>query len=509
MATVKKATTAKKNTTAKKTIASQSTKVKKVIRKVKKVLFVASEAAPYIRTGGLGDVAGALPKALQKSGVEVRVVIPLYADIPSRLKDTMRFIGYTYVPLAWRNQYCGVYEQTFDGIKYYFIDNEYYFKRSGLYGHFDDAERYAFFSKAVLELLMLVDFDPDIIHCNDWHTALVPVFLDLFYRNNKLFTNIRTVFTIHNIEFQGKYPKSLAADILGIPADKLSLVEYAGATNYMKGGIECSSAVTTVSPTYADELTDPYFAYGLENIISARKFKLKGIINGIDTEEYNPMTDTALFKPFNIDNLEAKLENKKSLCKLVDLSTDTKKPLISMVTRLTTQKGVDLLTAIAEDLLAADIQLVILGTGDWKYETMLKDLEHRYKAKLSVIINFSRDIASKIYGGSDIFLMPSKFEPCGLSQMIAMRYGSVPIVRETGGLKDTVEPYDPITKKGTGYRFYSYNAHDMLNSIWLAVDTFYNSKEDWKQIVKNDMAMDFGWEKSAVEYIALYNSLLK
>jgi starch synthase len=485
-------------------------KTKKAARKeVKKVLFVASEAAPYIRSGGLGDVAGALPKSLQKSGIEVRVVIPLYADISSRLKDTMRFVGYTYVPLAWRNQYCGVFEQSFDGVKYYFIDNEYYFKRSGLYGHFDDAERYAFFSKAVLELLMLVDFDPDIIHCNDWHTALVPVFLDLFYRQNKLFSGIKTVFTIHNIEFQGKYDSSIAADILGIPVSKLSVVEYAGCTNYMKGGIECASSVTTVSPTYAEELTDPYFAYGLESLISARQFKLKGIINGIDIEEYNPMTDAALFKPFGADNLDAKLENKISLCKLVDLSTDPAKPLISMVTRLTSQKGVDLLTAIAEELLAADVQLVVLGTGDWKYETMLKDLEHRYKAKFSVIINFSRDIASKIYGGSDIFLMPSKFEPCGLSQMIAMRYGTVPVVRETGGLKDTVIPFNHDTKEGTGFSFYSYNAHDMLDAIWRAVDTFYNNKEDWKKIVKNAMSKDFSWDKSAEQYIVLYNSLLK
>ncbi len=498
--------------TTNKSTASVKTKPKRrktAAREIKKVLFVASEAAPYIRSGGLGDVAGALPKALQKLGVEVRVVIPLYADIPSRLKDTMRFVGYTYVPLAWRNQYCGVFEQTFDGVKYYFIDNEYYFKRSGLYGHFDDAERYAFFSKAVLELLMLVDFDPDVVHCNDWHTALVPVFLDLFYRQNKLFSNIKTVFTIHNIEFQGKYDSAIAADILGIPAPKLSLVEYAGCTNYMKGGIESAAAITTVSPTYAEELTDPYFAYGLESIISARKYKLTGILNGIDIGEYDPMTDPALFKPFSADNLEGKLENKINLCKLVDLSTDPTKPLISMVTRLASQKGVDLLTAVAEDLLAADVQLVVLGTGDWKYETMLKDLEHRYKAKFSVIINFSRDIASKIYGGSDIFLMPSKFEPCGLSQMIAMRYGTVPVVRETGGLKDTVTAFNNDTKEGTGFSFYSYNAHDMLDAIWRAVDTFYNNKEDWKTLVANIMNKDFSWDKSAEQYIKLYNGLLK
>ncbi len=478
------------------------------LQSTEKVLFAAGEASPYIRSGGLGDVAGALPKALAALGVDVRVIIPLYADIPAHFRNTMRYVGYTYVPLGWRKQYCGVFEQSYDGITYYFIDNGYYFKRNGLYGHFDDAERFAFFSRAIIETMLLIGYTPDVIHCNDWHTALLPVFLDSFYRNTEL-KNTKTLFTIHNIEFQGKYDQYICTDILGLPADKLSLTEYAGCTNFMKGGIECANQVSTVSPTYATELKDPFYAYGLEGILCARAYKLSGIINGIDTTLFNPATDPALFARYDATTVaQGKKTNKEEICKMVNFTYSENKPLIAMVTRLTTQKGLDLLTAVAEDLLSADIQLIVLGTGDWKYETILKDFEHRYGAKLRVIINFSSDLASKLYAASDIFLMPSKFEPCGLSQMIAMRYGSIPVVRETGGLKDSVKPFNPDNGEGTGYTFYSYNAHDMLNAIWRAVGCYYDDKASWNKLVNNAMTTDFSWSRSAKDYKALYDKII-
>ena len=300
-------------------------------RKKMSVLFVAAEAAPFIRTGGLGDVAGALPRALAKSGVDVRVVIPLYQDIPDKLRQTLSFVTYTYVPLSWRNQYCGVYEGEANGVKYYFIDNEYYFKRGGLYGHYDDGERFAFFSKAVLEMLMLIDFKPDVIHCNDWQTALVPVFLDCFYRGNSIYAGIKTVYSIHNIEFQGQYDSCVIGDILGIPDSRRQLLEYAGCCNYMKGGIECADRVTTVSPTYAGEIMDSYYAYGLEDILRKRSYKISGILNGIDTAEYDPMTDKALFANYGVKDMSGKAVNKEGMLRMISLQYVPTRPVISMI----------------------------------------------------------------------------------------------------------------------------------------------------------------------------------
>lgn len=474
-----------------------------------RVLFATGEAAPFLRSGGLGDVAGALPKALQAEGIDCRVIMPLYSAIPTTYTNTMRFVGKTYVGLGWRTQYCGIFESTVDGVVYYFIDNEYYFRRNTMYGQFDDAERFAFFSKAVLEAMTILDWDPQVIHANDWHTALIPVFLDVFYRGVPKLERVKTVLTIHNIEFQGKYDIALAKEICSLPDDSISLVEYGGALNLMKGGIECANAVTTVSPTYARELQEPFYAYGLDGILKARQYKISGIINGIDTTVYDPSTDTALVAPFSAENADKRAENKKNLCEMLDLNYRADRPLISMVTRLTTQKGLDLVLTVIEDMMESDMQLVILGTGDWKFETALKDMEHRYGAKLRVIINFNKDLASKLYGSSDMFLMPSKFEPCGLSQMIAMRYGAVPIVRETGGLKDSVPAFDPETGKGLGFTFYAYNAHEMLNAIWRAMDLYYNNKDAWRTLVHNDMTADFGWAASAKQYAALYDKLVK
>lgn len=473
-----------------------------------KILFVASEAAPFVRSGGLGDVAGALPKALNGLGNDCRVIIPFYkAEIKNEFKNNFRFLASTYVELSWRKQYCGVYEATYDGVTYYFIDNEYYFNRSGLYGHFDDGERFAFFSKAVLEVLPLIDFYPDVIHANDWHTALTPVFLDVFYRYAEEYRDIKTVFTIHNIEFQGKYGDALTSDILGLPSWACPLVMNAGCVNYMKGGIEASNAVTTVSETYANEILDPFYSYGLESILSERRYKLHGVVNGIDQSVYDPRADKRLFVNYSYsDYTAAKAQNKKALCEMINLPFDENRPLIAMVSRLTEQKGLDLVGAVIDDIMRADVQVVVLGTGDWKYENMIKSVEGRYPSKFRGILAFSGDLASKLYGASDIFLMPSKFEPCGLSQLIAMKYGSIPVVRETGGLKDTVPAFNPETGEGKGFTFKTYNAYDMLDAVWRAYACFHD-KTQWDVVVRNAMTADFGWNVSAQKYLDIYKNL--
>ncbi len=472
-----------------------------------KILFVTSEAAPFVRTGGLGDVAGALPKAFKKLGHDARVILPFYKEeIKDAFKNNFRFIGSTFVDLSWRRQYVGVYEAIYDGITYYFVDNEFYFKRKGLYGHFDDGERFAYYSKAVLEAMQLIGFYPDVLHCNDWHTALTPVYLDVYYRFSENFRNIKTVFTIHNIEFQGKYGTEILGDIVGLPEWANSLVMNDGCVNYMKGGIEAAAAVTTVSETYATEILDPFYAYGLNGILSERRFKLHGVVNGIDTDVYNPKTDKALFQNYTLRTVAKKSLNKKALCEMIDLGYDENRPLVAMITRLTEQKGMDLVAAVIDEIMRADIQMVVLGTGDWKYENMIKRVESQYPTKFRAILQFSSDIASKLYAASDMFLMPSKFEPCGLGQLIAMTYGSVPIVRETGGLKDTVVPYNPTDKTGVGFTFKTYNSYDMLDAVWRAYGMFFD-KENWKAVVANAMKQNFGWDVSAKKYIDIYNGI--
>ncbi|MEG2413973.1 MAG: glycogen synthase GlgA [Clostridia bacterium] len=471
------------------------------------MLFVASEALPYVKTGGLADVMGALPRELNKKGYDARVVVPLYQDIPVTYRQAMEFVGQCYVPLAWRYQYCGIFRQKIQDVTYYFIDNEFYFKRTGLYGHYDDGERFAFFAKAVLEAFKVVDFAPDIIHCNDWHTALLPTFLDTFYRGIDKYKDVKTVFTIHNIEFQGKYGTELISDVLGMPFDKRSLVMMDGCVNYMKAGIESANCVTTVSPTYAQEILTPYFGYGMQNILIQRQYKLRGIVNGIDTIANNPNTDKALFKNFGMLTFGDKVANKLALQELLGLPINANIPMIGMVGRLTHQKGLDLLASVIEQVLSLNIQLVVLGTGDGKYEGLLKEMQKKYSGKLGAIIGFSSDMASKIYGASDMFLMPSKFEPCGLSQLLAMRYGSVPIVRETGGLKDTVTPYNHVTGEGRGFTFCTYDANDMFDAIERAVGLYYDYKLDWAKVVRNDMQADYSWENICKKYIELYSNI--
>ncbi len=472
-----------------------------------KVLYVASEALPYIASGGLADVAGSLPKALRKRLIGCRVVLPMYSAIKEELKSNLRFITSFSVPVAWRRQYCGVFEANVDGVIYYLLDNQYYFKRDGIYGHYDDAERYAFFSRAVLEMLPHIGLKPDIIHCNDWQSALTPVYYSLFYANRPEYENIKTIFTIHNIGYQGVYGKELLEDVLGIPADKASVIEYDGDVNLMKGAIECANAVTTVSPTYAEEILDPWFSHGLDGILRDRHFKLSGILNGIDTVSYDPETDKDIFANYSSEDFSAKKTNKQKLQEYFNLPQKSDIPLVGIVSRLVDHKGFDLIKTVIEELLCTEnMQLVILGSGDWQYENFFKYLAEKYPNKVGLKLGFIPNLARKIYAGSDLFLMPSKSEPCGLSQMVALRYGSIPIVRETGGLKDSIS--DSGDNKGNGFTFASYNAHDMMYTIRRAFEG-YKNKEGWNTLVKRAMECDNSWKKSANDYIRLYNAVIK
>lgn len=471
-----------------------------------KVLYAASEALPFIASGGLGDVAGSLPHALRKRLIGCRVVLPMYDTIKQELKDTMKFITHISVPVAWRRQYCGIFEAKHNGVIYYLIDNQYYFKRDTIYGHYDDAERFAFFSRAVLEIIPYIDFKPDIIHCNDWQTALTPVYYSAMYANSPGYENIKTIFTIHNIQYQGVYGKELLEDVLGIPADKASLLEYDGCINFMKGAIECADKVTTVSPSYADEILDPWYSHGLDSILNERRYKLSGILNGIDTVGYDPATDKCIKANFSADDISGKKIDKEELQKEMGLPVKPGVPVIGMVTRLVSHKGLDLVKVILDELLAtSEMQLIVLGSGDYEYESYFRWIAEKYPDKVGLRIGFVPELARKIYAGADMFLMPSKSEPCGLSQMVALRYGTVPIVRETGGLRDSIT--DCGDGKGNGFTFKSYNAHDMLDAIRRALTLYYNG--DWNELVLRALNCDFSWGRSANAYIRLYKETLK
>ena len=472
-----------------------------------KVLYAASEALPFIASGGLGDVAGSLPQALRKRLIGCRVVMPLYDNIKQELKDTMKFITNISVPVAWRRQYCGIFEARAGGVIYYLLDNQYYFKRDSLYGFYDDAERFAFFSRAILEIIPYIDFKPDIIHCNDWQTALTPVYYSTMYANQPGYENIKTVFTIHNIQYQGVYGEELLDNVVGINHAHKNLLEYDGTVNLMKGAIETANAVTTVSPSYAKEILDPWYSHGLDTILKERSFKLRGILNGIDVINYNPETDKDIFKNYSADNVRGKYVNKRELQKLLGLPEKSNTPVMGMVTRLVSHKGLDLCKAVLDELLATtDIQLVVLGSGDYQYEEFFRGLAARYPEQVGLCLGFVPDLARKIYAGSDLFLMPSKSEPCGLSQMVALRYGTIPIVRETGGLRDSDK--DSGDGEGNGFVFSSYNAHDMLHAIRRACEG-YEDKDGWQILVKRAMDSDNSWGKSANEYIRMYKEVLK
>ncbi len=472
----------------------------------KSVMYVASECNPFVGTGGLADVAGSLPKALQKTGeYDVRVVLPLYKTTDEKLRRQFRFIGNINVPLGWRNQYCGVFSYFSEGVLYYFIDNEYYFKRDKLYGEYDDGERFAFFSKACLEIMPLIDFYPHILHCNDWQTALAPIYLKTLFYGKYKYKDIRAVFTIHNIEYQGKYGEECLGDLFGLPDYTKNMLEFDGCLNLMKGAMEVSDRVTTVSPTYAREILDAYFAHGLESVTNRNAFKLSGILNGIDEDYYNPKTDGKIFANYTKTSPAKKAENKKGLQEMLGLPVKDYAPVISMISRLVKHKGLDLVTCVIEELLHEDVQFVVLGTGDAVYESFFRYLAERYSGKMRFIAAFNKDLAAKIYAGSDIFLMPSKQEPCGLSQMIACRYGTIPVVRKTGGLADSIIPV--TESNGIGYVFDNFNAHEMLFALKKAADD-YKNKALWQKYVKRAMGADFSWASSALEYEKLYDEIL-
>ena len=472
----------------------------------KKILFVASEAAPFIATGGLAEVIGSLSKALARSDAyDVRVIIPLYQDIKKEYRKDFKFIGNIFVPLSWRNQYCGIFEYEADNVKFYFVDNEYYFKRPGCYGYYDDGERFAFFCRGVMEILSFIGFYPDILHCHDWQAALAALYLKTIYCFRPEYQFIRAVFTIHNIEYQGKYSLDILEDLFGISNRFRYLVEYDRCINLMKGAIECCERFSTVSPTYAGEIKDPYYSHGLDPIIRRNEFKLCGILNGIDTDYYNPATDKSLFANYDKENMAPKAICKEELQRMLNLPVKPDTPIIAMITRLVAHKGLDLVKEVIEQVLRQDVQFVLLGTGDSTYENYFSDLARRYQGKVVSIISFNSDLSRKIYAGADLFLMPSKSEPCGLSQMIASRYGTIAIVRETGGLRDSITPYGA---GGNGFTFHDYNAYDMLYVINEAIGVYHN-KEEWKALQKKAMDTDFSWAKSASYYEGLYLGMLK
>lgn len=470
----------------------------------KKILFVASEATPFIATGGLAEVIGALSKALAKDpAYDVRVVLPLYSDIKAEYRRKMSFLGNIFVPLSWRNQYCGIFSCQEEGVTFYFLDNEYYFKRPGCYGYYDDGERFAFFSRGVMEILPFINFYPDVLHCHDWQAALSVLYLKTIYCYRPEYQFIRALFTIHNIEYQGKYSLDILEDLFGISNNYRYLLEYDGCLNLMKGAIECAEKFSTVSPTYANEIKNPLYAHGLDEIIRKNAFKLSGILNGIDTVSYDPATDPALFAHYSADDLGNKAVCKAELQKMLGLSVK-QVPVIAMISRLVSHKGLDLVKAVIEDILQDDVQFVLLGTGDAVYENYFKDLGRRYTGKVATVIAFNGDLSRKIYSGADIFLMPSKSEPCGLSQMIASRYAAVPVVRETGGLFDSIKPYG---SGGNGFTFAAYNPYDMLYVVREAVNTYKNG-EEWQVLMQKAARTDFSWLHSAEEYKKLYTATL-
>lgn len=473
-----------------------------------KILFAASEVEPFAKTGGLADVASSLPKALHKSGRDVRVIMPKYKNIPQYYTERMESLGNIYVPVSWRRQYCGIFKLEHDGVTWYFLDNEYYFGRDGYYGYGDEAERFTFFCRALIEVLPVIDFKPDIIHCNDWQTGIVSLLLRANYMMLDFYKDIKTVFTIHNLKYQGVFPKEVLGELLGISWEYYHPdgIEFFDKVNFLKAGIVYSDIITTVSKTYAEEIKTDFFGENLNNVLNKRADSLYGILNGIDMKANDPQTDDRIFAHFSADNLEGKLNNKHMLQKTLGLAERIDIPIISIISRLVDQKGFDLIDYVMDEILQMDIQFIVLGAGEYRYEQMFNYYQGKYPGKLSVNLKYDAILAQRIYAGSDMFLMPSLFEPCGLSQMFSLRYGTIPIVRETGGLKDTIRQYDDVTHEGNGFTFTRYNAHDMLYAIKEAVH-FYYHRSTWARLVKNGMKTDFSWEKSAKEYIKLYDKL--
>lgn len=471
-----------------------------------KVLLCASEGTPFIKTGGLADVIGALPLALKEQGVDVRVVLPYYKKI--KQKNTATYKGYLYVRIGDSNEYAGVFEEEYQGIKYYFIDSDFYFNRDNLYGYGDDCFRFAFFNFAILEMLKVLDFYPDIMHVNDWQTGLIPYILHQNYQEDERYQKIKTLFSIHNIQYQGQFGRGII-DYLSIPYG-LSL-EYHFGINFMKSAIIDSDLINTVSKTYKEEVLTDQYGYGLQEVLKYRYDDFYGILNGLDVKRYDPKTDKYIFKNYSLRNyLSGKQENKNQLLDMFGLNDGNNSCVFSLVSRLADQKGIDLFFPIMEDLInECDAKFIFMGSGDQNLEDFFRYLESKYPNRFKSYIGYSDEVAQKIYAGSDVFLMPSKFEPCGLGQMIAMRYGTLPLVRETGGLKDTVIPYNKYTKEGNGFSFKNYDAYELKNTILMANDLFKNNYDDFKIMVKKAISEDFSWDKSSKEYIKLYKLLME
>ncbi|MGN0642531.1 MAG: glycogen synthase [Huintestinicola sp.] len=468
-----------------------------------RILYTASEALPYAASGGLADVAGSLPAALCKAGHDCRVVLPLYKSVKPELRSKLEFIINFTVDVGWRKQYCGVFKGEYNGVTYYLLDNEYYFARDGLYGFYDDCERFVFLSRAVLELIKYVDWKPQIINCNDWQTALVPVYYEVFYKYQYGYDGIKTVFTIHNIQYQGKYGMDVLNEVLGIPMYHAKLLEYDGCINLMKGALQTADKITTVSPSYAWEILDPWYSHGLDRALSNKQYKLCGFLNGIDVKLYDPETDPVIAKNFSAKNIDGKAACKAALIKELKLAPGDE-PIIGIITRFVSHKGIDLIKYVFEDMLSLGCKFAVLGSGEKIYEDFFKEMAWRHPDKVSATIGFVPDLARRIYSSADMFLMPSQSEPCGLAQMISMRYGTLPIVRETGGLRDSVR--DAGGENGNGFTFKTYNAHDMLDAVRRAKER-YDDKAGWEKLVKATMKNDFSWDTSAQLYLGLYKEL--
>lgn len=476
--------------------------------KYKNILFVVSECQGFVATGGLADVAGSLPEAIMraKKSYKVSVVMPLYKSIIEKHGKELQYINKTMVDLSWRKLYCGVFMTKKDNVTYYFIDNQYYFNRDNLYGHFDDGERFAFFSKSIFSIFDIIGFIPDIIHCHDWHTALVPIYLDILYKKQGIYMNIKSVFTIHNIEYQGIYNQNILEDVFGIDRKYEEILDYRGLINLLKGAIVCSDLITTVSPRYAREITNINYACGLESIIRANNGKLFGVINGINYNLYNPATDEILNANYDSENLVNKAENKEALQRGLNLEINPNIPIVCMITRLATHKGIDLVIDRFDEMMRENVEFIMLGTGESFYQDKFREFSKRYPKRVSTLITFDSNLSKKIYGGSDFFLMPSKMEPCGLSQMIASRYGTIPIVRATGGLYDTIKDYN--NGEGNGFVFKDYDSWQMLEKIKEAI-RFYDDKENYAKLAMKAMNIDFSWSASAKSYVDIYTKLLK
>ena len=473
------------------------------------IVFASAECAPFVKTGGLGDVAGSLPAALVRAGAEVIVMVPKYATIKDEYKAQMEHFSDFYVNLGWRNEYCGLEKLEHDGVTYMFIDNERYFARDYPYGFFDDGERFAFFSKAITESLqhLPAGFECDILHCNDWQTALAPVFLREFYQGLPLYDRVKTVFSIHNVAFQGQFSDTVMEDILGvahIPAAASQLRCDACSINYMLGALRYADAITTVSPTYANEIQTPEFGEGLDGVLRERSYALQGILNGIDVAGFDPATDKRIAANYTVEDRSGKAVCKAKLQEELGLEVRDDRPLMVMVTRLTRQKGMDLVMYALDRILAGGVQVAVLGTGDRDYEDGLRYFQDKYPGTMAARIEFDPALSQRMYAAADMFLMPSKFEPCGLSQIIAMRYGTLPIVRETGGLKDTVQPYNEFTGEGTGFSFSNFNGDEMGDAVFRAARLFWDNRDAWNQLVTQAMSQDFSWTRSADKYLDLY-----